>query len=294
MHMLPSPDAYRSIFRHPDGSHDWKTELDYGWSMIDKSSCGALAAVIVEPVQSSGGMITLPAGYMRAMKELCERRNMLLIVDEAQTAMARSGDIFAINHPDNGGVVPDILTMSKTLGNGLPLSAVVTSNAIAKHAQENGFMFYTTHANDPLPAAVGLRTLQLVLKDDAALLQHARKMGAKLHAGLHSIMSRYACIGYIRGRCLMLGVEIVKDRRIGTQADIEVGKRISAKALELGLSAMISAKSYFSGCIRIAPPIIISDEEMEWGLKTFEKALEMTEGSGRILTDAADPQKLRS
>ncbi|KAJ9642595.1 hypothetical protein H2204_002243 [Knufia peltigerae] len=285
MHMLPSPDAYRSIFRHADGSHDWKTELDYGWSMIDKASCGALAAVIVEPVQSSGGMITLPPGYMRAMKGHCERRNMLLIVDEAQTAMARSGDLFAINHVDNGGVVPDILTMSKTLGNGLPLSAVVTSNPIAQHARENGFMFYTTHANDPLPAAVGLKTLQLVLKDDGALLNHARKMGAKLHAGLNDIMSRYACIGYIRGRCLMLGIEIVKDRRKGTQADIEVGKRISSKAMELGLSAMISAKSYFSGCIRIAPPIIISDEEMEWGLRTFEKALELTEGSGRIVTD---------
>jgi 4-aminobutyrate aminotransferase-like enzyme len=286
MHMLPSPDAYRSIFRHPDGSHDWETELTYGWSMIDKSSCGALAAVILEPVQSSGGMITLPPGYMRAMKTHCEKRGMLLIVDEAQTAMARSGDLFAINHPDNGGVVPDVLTMSKTLGNGLPLSAVVTSNAIAQHARGNGFMFYTTHANDPLPAAVGLRTLQLVLRDDSALLHHARKMGAKLHAGLHDIMSRYACIGYIRGRCLMLGIEIVRDRRQGTQADIDVGKRISAKAMELGLSAMISAKSYFSGCIRIAPPIIISDEEMEWGLRTFEKALELTEGSGRIESSA--------
>ncbi|KAK4940046.1 putative secondary metabolism biosynthetic enzyme [Elasticomyces elasticus] len=282
MHMLPSPDAYRAVFRNPDGSHDWKTELDYGWSMIDKASCGSLAAVIVEPVQSSGGMIPLPPGYMRALKAHCEQRNMLLIVDEAQTAMGRSGDLFAINHADNGGVVPDILTMSKTLGNGLPLSAVVTSNHIAQHAEENGFIFYTTHANDPLPAAVGLKTLQIVLRDDAALLHHARRMGHQLHAGLHDIMSRYACIGYIRGRCLMLGVEIVKDRREGTTADIEVGKRISAKAMELGLSAMISAKIYFSGCIRIAPPIIISDEEMQWGLRTFEKALELTEGSGRI------------
>lgn len=283
MHMLPSPDAYRSIFRHPDGSHDWETELNYGWSMIDKSSCGALAAVILEPVQSSGGMITLPAGYMRAMKRHCEQRGMLLIVDEAQTAMGRSGDIFAINHPDNDGVVPDILTLSKTLGNGLPLSAVVTSNAIAAHARDNGFMFYTTHANDPLPAAVGLKVMEVILRDDAALLHHARKMGAKLHAGLQDIMSRYKCIGYIRGRYLMLGIEIVKDRTKGPQADIEVGKRISAKAMELGLSAMISAKSYFSGCIRIAPPIIISEQELEWGLRTFEKALELTEGSGRIL-----------
>lgn len=283
MHLLPNPDAYRSIFRRSDGSHDWETELDHGWSMIDKASCGALAAVIVEPIQSSGGMITLPPGYMRAMKRHCEQRGMLLIVDEAQTALGRSGDIFAINHPDNGGVVPDVLTLSKTLGNGMALSAVLTSNQIAAHARDNGFMFYTTHANDPLPAAVGLEVFQTVHRDDAAMLKHAQALGLKLHAGLHDIMSRYACIGFIRGRSMMLGIEIVKDRRKGTQADIEVGKRISAKAMELGLSAMISAKSYFSGCIRIAPPITITEEELSWGLMTFEKALELTEGTGRIM-----------
>lgn len=281
-HMLPSPDGYRSIFRHTDGSHDWKTELDYGWSMVDKASCGSLAAVIVEPIQSSGGMITLPPGYMLAMKRHCEQRAMLLIVDEAQTALGRSGDIFAIQHPDNVGVVPDILTLSKTLGNGLPLSATVTSHSIAEYAQANAFMFYTTHANDPLPASVGLSTLRTVLKDNKALLQHARHMGQKLHAGLRDIMSRYACIGYIRGRYLMLGVEIVKDRREGTQADVGLGKRISSRAIELGLSAMISAKSYFAGCIRIAPPLVMTDEELAWGLKIFEQAVDETEGSCRI------------
>jgi len=285
--MLPSPDAYRSIFRHADGSHDWETELNYGWSMIDKASCGALAAVILEPVQSSGGMITLPSGYMRAMKRHCEQRGMLLIVDEAQTALARSGDIFAISHADNGGVVPDILTMSKTLGNGLPLSAVVTSHTIADHASANGFMFYTTHANDPLPCNVGLTTLRIVLRNDKALLHHARSIGTKLHAGLRDIMSRYACIGYIRGRYMMLGVEIVKDRREGTRADVELGQRISARAMELGLSAMISAKSYFSGCIRIAPPITMSEEELAWGLRIFEQAVSDTEGSGMIAKQAS-------
>lgn len=130
---LPAPNAYRSIFRHPDGSHDWKTELDYGFSQIDRASCGSLAAVIIEPILSSGGILTLPKGYLRALKTHCEARGMLLIVDEAQTAIGRAGDMFAFEHE---GVVPDILTLSKTLGNGIPLSAVVTSNEIARVCEE--------------------------------------------------------------------------------------------------------------------------------------------------------------
>lgn len=273
MHMLPSPDSYRSIFRNPDGSYDWKTELDYGWSLVDKASVGSLAAVIMEPILSSGGIITLPKGYMAAMKEHCIKRKMLLIVDEAQTALGRSGDLFAVNHE---GVVPDILNLSKTLGNGLPLSAVITSDEIARVTEERDFMFYTTHANDPLPASVGLKTLQIVLRDD--LVSRSRVMGTKLQAGLHRLMDRYGCIGDVRGRGLMAGVEIVSNRQTKAPA-IEVGKNLSARMMALGLSASISARTTFSGCIRIAPPLTISEEELEAGLAIFEEALSTTPGS---------------
>jgi 4-aminobutyrate aminotransferase-like enzyme len=278
-HILAAPDAYRSIFRHSDGSYDWQTELEYGWSLIDRASCGSLAAVIVEPILSSGGMITLPPGYLKAMKQHCERRGMLMIVDEAQTALGRCGDLFAIEHRSNDGVVPDIITLSKTLGNGLPLSAVVTSEEIAQVTRERGFIFYTTHANDPLPAAVGLTVLNIVLRDSQALVKDARRKGEHLHERLESLKARYACIGVIKGRGLMAGIEIVKDRRKGTQADIPLGKALSDKMMELGLSAMISARSVFSGCIRIAPPITINLEQMEAGLGMMEKAFAETPGS---------------
>src|SRR5271170_6424289 len=123
--LLPAPNAYRSIFRHKDGSYDWETELNYGWNLIDSASCGSLAAVIVECIQSSAGIHVLPPGYLKAMKAHCEKRGMLLIVDEAQTGIGRCGDLFAIDHE---GVVPDIITLSKPLGNGIPLSAVVMSS----------------------------------------------------------------------------------------------------------------------------------------------------------------------
>jgi len=89
--ILPVPYAYRSPFRTATGEYDWKAELDYGFDLIDRQSCGALAAVIIEPIVSTGGIITMPPGYMKALKEHCVKRGMLLIVDEAQTGMGRTG-----------------------------------------------------------------------------------------------------------------------------------------------------------------------------------------------------------
>lgn len=271
--VLPAPNAYRSVFRNPDGSYDWETELNYGWEMVDRASCGALAAVILEPILSSGGMLTLPPGYLKAMKAHCDAREMLLIVDEAQTALGRCGDMFAFEHE---GVIPDILTLSKTLGNGIPLSAVVTSNHIASVSQSNGYLFYTTHVNDPLPAAVGLKVLEIVVRDN--MVARSRQSGAKLNDALQKLKSRYGCIGDVRGRGLMVGVEIVADLKTKEPAP-ELGNRLAAKMIDLGLSANIASIASFGGVFRIAPPINISDEDLDLGLAIMEEAFRSTEGS---------------
>ncbi|KAB8360680.1 hypothetical protein FH972_024417 [Carpinus fangiana] len=270
---LPSPNAYRSIFRHPDGTYDWRTELEYGWNMVDQMSTGSLAAVIVEPIVSSGGMHVLPQGYLKAMKQHCEKREMLLIIDEAQTAMGRCGDLFAF---ERDGIVPDILTLSKTLGNGLPLSAVVTSESVSKVAAQNGFLFYTTHVNDPLPAAVGLKVLEIVLRD--GLVARAREAGDRLHAFLRGLQSRYGCIGDVRGRGLMAGVEIVADRKTKEPA-FDLGHQLSAKMISLGLSANLASMKSFAGVFRIAPPITISDEDLQMGMDIMEEAFRSVPGT---------------
>lgn len=271
--MLPAPNAYRSIFRHPDGSYDWESELTYGWEMVDRASCGSLAAVIVEPIQSSGGMHGLPPEYLRAMKVHCRRRGMLLILDEAQTALGRAGDMFAFEHE---GVQPDILTLSKTLGNGIPLSAVVTSNEIERVCRENGFIFYTTHVNDPLPAAMGLKVLEIVVRDD--LVGRSRAAGLKLQAGLLKLKDRYLCIGDVRGRGLMAGLELVADRTTKEPAK-DLGGRLASRMNELGLSANLSTMASFSGIFRIAPPITITDDQLDLGLQIMEEAFRSTEGT---------------
>lgn len=274
--MLPTPNAYRSIFRHADGSYDWKTELDYGFNLVDQASCGSLAAVILEPILSSGGMLELPKGYLRAVKDHCEARGMLLIVDEAQTGVGRAGDMFAIEHE---GVTPDILTLSKTLGNGLPLSAVVTSNRVAEKCQSEGFCFYTTHVNDPLPAAVGLKVLDIVVRDN--LVEHSKELGVRLQTALRKLQSRYGCIGDVRGRGLMAGMEIVADREKKTPAP-ELGYALANRMAELGLWAQLSTMPSFGGVFRIAPPITVTEQELNEGLTIMEQAFSETEGSMRL------------
>lgn len=273
-HMLPPPNTYRSIFRNTDGSYDWKKELDYGWDLIDRASCGSLAACIVECIQSSAGMHVLPPGYLKALKKHCENRGMLLIVDEAQTGIGRCGDLLASVHYE--GVVPDILTLSKTLGNGIPLSAVVTSTEIEKICAEKDFCFYTTHVNDPLPAAVGDKVLEIVLRDN--LVANSQARGKQLKDGLLKLQERYGCIGDVRGRGLMCGVEIVGDRTTKSAA-IELARTIADRMYEQGLWANLSSHSSFAGVFRIAPPIVITEEEVRHGLSIMEEAFRTTEGT---------------
>ena len=156
----------------------WQQELDDAF-ISSTANAPEIAAFIAEPILSSGGMLDLPLGYLAALKAHCEKREMLLILDEAQTGIGRTGRMLAF---ERDGVTPDILTLSKTLGAGLPLSAVMTSDAIAAEADARGFNFYTTHVNDPLPAAVGLKVLEIVVRD--RLAERAQTLGARLAAGL--------------------------------------------------------------------------------------------------------------
>ena len=175
--------------------------------MIDAQSTGSLAACIVEPILSSGGVIVPPPGYLAALRDRCHERGMLLIFDEAQTGLCRTGDGYAFEHD---GVVPDILTLSKTLGAGLPLAAVVTSAELEERAHELGYLFFTTHVSDPLVASVGTTVLDILQRDDMAA--QARSKGAVLHAGLQELAARHAVVGDVRGRGLMQGLELVLDR----------------------------------------------------------------------------------
>ncbi len=269
-----APNAYRPRFVTPDGRLDWLTELDDAFDLVDRQSAGAPAAFIAEPVLSSGGVLDLPAGYLAALHERCRERGMLLVLDEAQTGIGRTGTMLAC---ERDGVVPDILTLSKTLGAGLPLAAVLTTDAIEAEAHERGFLFYTTHVSDPLPAAVGLKVLEVVARE--RLAERAEAAGHRLRAGLAELAARHECIGDVRGRGLLVGVEIVADRS-SKKADPELGAAITKRCFELGLSMNIVALRGMGGVFRIAPPLTITDAELDLGITMLDQAItDVTSGA---------------
>jgi 2,2-dialkylglycine decarboxylase (pyruvate) len=205
---IPAPNAYRPRFTTQDGELDWRRELDDGFEQVDRQSTGALAAFIAEPILSSGGILELPAGLHGGAEAQVRRARHA--ADRRRGADRRRPHrlMFAC---ERDGVAPDILTLSKTLGAGLPLAAMVTTAAIEEEAHARGFLFYTTHVSDPLPAAVGLKVLEVVERD--GLVERARTAGERLVQGLQRLQSRHACIGDVRGRGLLLGLELVAAAR---------------------------------------------------------------------------------
>jgi 2,2-dialkylglycine decarboxylase (pyruvate) len=266
--VIPAPNAYRPRFKTAEGGNDWQTELDDAFALIDSQSTGNLAAFIAEPILSSGGILELPIGYLAALKRKCEQRGMLLILDEAQTGIGRTGHMFAF---ERDAVVPDILTLSKTLGAGLPLAAVMTTEAIEQTAFERGFLFYTTHVSDPLPAAVGVTVLDVVERD--GLVAQATARGNRLREGLLSLQQRFECIGDVRGRGLLLGLEIVVDRQ-SKAPGFELGARIMAETMRRGLSMNIVKLPSMGGVFRIAPPLTVSEAEIDRGLEIMSDAIQ--------------------
>ena len=236
-----------------------------GFEMIDATSVGEEAAVIVEPIQSAGGIIAPPRGYLGRLREHCDQRGILLVFDEAQTGLGRTGELFGF---EREGVVPDILTLSKTLGGGLPLSAVIASEAVAEAARANGFPHYTSHASDPLTAAVGLAVVDVIV--DEKLTERAAVTGQYLKDRLLELQQRYRVIGDVRGRGLLLGVEIVADRTT-KEPGHELITALSERCYELGLNMIRVGGSH--AVWRLAPPLIISEDEVDQAIAIMDRAL---------------------
>jgi 2,2-dialkylglycine decarboxylase (pyruvate) len=263
---LPTPNPYRCPIAHCRDRCDL-TCLEAGIALTDAQSVGAPAAVIIEPILSTGGIVPLPDGYLARLKRHCEQRGMLLIIDEAQTALGRVGTMFAFEQHD---VVPDLITLSKTLGGGLPLSATITTDQIESDAAAKGFLHYTSHVSDPLPAAVGRAVLRTVIAEDLAL--RAISIGARLRGGLEELQGRHEAIGDVRGTGLLLGLDLVRDRDT-REPDERYGTAVTARCLELGLSLNIVKFAGLGSVLRIAPPLTISPGEIDLGLQILDQAL---------------------
>jgi 2,2-dialkylglycine decarboxylase (pyruvate) len=263
---IPAPYAYRCPIKHCEGTCD-NTCLEAGMAMVDQQSVGAYAAFIAEPVLSAAGIIDLPPSYLIRLKELCEQRGLYLIFDEAQTALGRLGYNFAF---ERDGIVPDFLTISKTLGGGLPLAATITSQAIEETCFQKGYINITSHISDPLPAEIGLAMFSILLEE--RLAEAAQVKGQYLKEQLEKLQEKHECIGDVRGRGMLIGVEIVSDRETKTP-DPDLGHRISDRCLELGLSMNIVRVKGFGGVFRIAPPLTITKQDLDLGITILDQAI---------------------
>ena len=264
---LPAPNCFRCPIRHCRDLCDM-TCLEVGMTMVDAQlTADGPAAVIVEPVQSSGGMVVPPEGYFGRLKEMSEQRGALLILDEAQTAFGRLGSTFAF---EQLGIVPDLLTLSKTLGGGLPLAATITSAEIEENCHSKGFMHITSHVSDPMPAEVGLAVLDTLAAE--GLNARALELGRYLKDGLLALQQRHERIGDVRGTGLLLGVELVHDRE-SRKPDPETGRGVTDLCLEKGLSMNIVSVGGMAAVWRIAPPLTVSQDEIDRGLSILDDAL---------------------
>src|SRR3954463_3013181 len=210
---LPAPYAYRCPVRHCDGACDC-TCLEAGFDLFDQASVGAPAAVVAEPVLSAGGVIVPPPGYFARLFELCEERGMLVVFDECQTGLGRLGTMYGFEHY---GVVPDFLVLSKTLGGGVPIGAVVTSAEIEAGCFERGFIHVPSHVSDPLPAAAASAVLEVVREEDLAA--RAARQGERLLGHFRELQARHEHIGDVRGLGLLCGLELGEDRGTREPAD---------------------------------------------------------------------------
>jgi 2,2-dialkylglycine decarboxylase (pyruvate) len=267
VHVMPEPNLYRPYIRGLNGEESALACLELGLKMYDMASTGRGAAIIIEPVISAGGVLVPPKSYMQALRKAADDRGMLLIYDEAQTAFGRIGERHAC---DYYGVLPDILTVSKTMGGGLPLAATITTPKIEETVHSRGFTYYTSHVSDPLPAMVGLAVLETIRKEE--LIKRARETGAYLRERLLELQNRYDVIGDVRGLGMLLGVELVKDRDT-REPYHQLGAITTQKCFALGLSMNIRRRPERGSVWRIAPPLTTTLSEIDRGIDILDRAL---------------------
>jgi 4-aminobutyrate aminotransferase len=262
---IPFPNPYRPVLQSRPGEDYGETVVRY----IEDQILGKLlphedvAAVLVETIQGEGGYIVPAPGFFPALRKLCDKFDILLIVDEVQSGMGRTGKWWAIEH---FGVEPDIVCAGKGIASGVPLGAIIARQSMVTWP-------YGSHGNtyggNPIACAAGLATIDLIENEYMA---NAAEVGEYTLDALEEIMARHPSIGEVRGLGLMIGVEFVKDRET-KEADHEMRDRIVELSFERGLLTLGCGRS----AIRIAPPLSITRAEMDEGLLILEQAIQMAE-----------------
>jgi 4-aminobutyrate aminotransferase len=261
----PFPNPYRPVLERRKGE-------DYGEAVVRYIEDDILsqilppkdvAGILVETIQGEGGYIVPPDGFYPALRKLCDKYGILMILDEVQCGMGRSGKWWAIEH---FGVEPDMITSAKGIASGMPLGACIARKSVMDWMPGT---HGNTYGGNPISCAASLATIDLIATE---YLKNAAEVGAYAMDALEEIKARHPSIGDVRGKGLMIGVEFVKDRETKEPAS-DLTERIVNLGFERGLLMLSCGKSV----VRIAPPLSMSKSEMDEGLKIFEEALTAAE-----------------
>jgi 4-aminobutyrate aminotransferase len=261
----PFPDPYRPILKSIPGEDYGVTIIRYIEEQILERLLPPedVAGILVEPIQGEGGYVVPAPGFFPALRELCDRYGILLIADEIQSGMGRSGKWWAIEHFD---VKPDIICVAKGVASGLPLGITFAREEIMswpKGAHGN------TYGGNPIACAAAVATIELVGEE---YLDNAREVGAYTKKRAKELFQKYDCVGDIRGEGLMIGIEFVKDQETKIPAE-ELSERIINHAFTLGLLVLGCGQS----TIRIAPPLCVNREEIDEGFSILDEAIKTSE-----------------
>ena len=258
--LTASKSHYRSGFgSHVPGVHHAPYgDADFIESTLFRhlTSPADVAAIVVEPIQGEGGYLVPPTGWLTHLRRVCDEHGILLIVDEVQSGIGRTGRMWALDHPDGGGIVEaDILLAGKGLASGLPLSAMIARDEV--HTWTAG-THGSTFGGNPVACAAARTTIDLVR---AGLAQHAAEMGARFTSGLRDLVDRHDLLVEVRGRGLMIGLELI---------DGATAKAVEQAAFHRGLLVLTCGPA----AIRLAPPLVITPDEVDTALVLLDAALD--------------------
>src|SRR5580765_1361533 len=264
VHHAIAPYPYRGPYGYNDADAGRKYADDVK-SLIDYATPGKVAAFIAESIQGVGGFVEFPQGYLKHTYGHIRAAGGVCIADEVQTGFGRTGTHFW--GFETQGVIPDIVTMAKGIGNGCPLAAVVTTPQIASVLAQK--VHFNTFGGNPVVSAIGNAVLEVIEKEN--LQENSLKMGAYVLAGLEKLKQKYNIIGDVRGKGLLLGVELVKDRQSKEPAR-EESAQVMEKCKELGL--LVGKGGLWGQTIRFSPPMCLKEHDANFLIDVLDCALE--------------------
>jgi 4-aminobutyrate aminotransferase len=262
IHIAPFPSAYRD-FAGDDEAASAASLVYLERLFAEQLPPASVAAFLIEPIQGEGGYVPAPVSFLRSLRELADRHGILLIMDEVQSGYGRSGKMWAFEHAD---IVPDVLLMAKSIANGMPLGAIVSSRDL--QARWGVGAHGSTYGGSPVACAAGIAVIETIR--DEGLIENAATRGDELTRGLEALMAEDPRIGDVRGPGLMIGVEMVKDRDT-REPDGDLGNALSARSADEGLLVLTCGPAH--NIVRWIPPLDVSRAELEEALGIFQKVL---------------------